>query len=155
MTGWKIGYAIGPASLNAALRIVHQFVTFASATPFQEAMAEAIEYAATSDYYDQLAKDYDARRLAMAAALTSGGFPVLPINGSYFLMADVSDRGFDSDVAFCRWLVEEIGVAAVPPSAFYRDPTTAPLLARFCFAKKLETIAEAATRLLKVADSRT
>jgi aspartate/methionine/tyrosine aminotransferase len=147
MTGWKIGYAIGPAALNAALRVVHQFVTFASATPFQEAMAEAIEDAASGTYYAQLADDYEARRLALKDALESAGYPTLPIGASYFLMADISSLGFTSDVEFCRWLVAERRVAAVPPSAFYVASQTAPLLARFCFAKKLETIAEAKARL--------
>ena len=147
MTGWKIGYAIGPAPLNAAIRAVHQFVTFASATPFQEAMAEAIEQAEERDFYPQLAAEYDARRQALDDALSEAGIPALPIKGSYFLMADISDLGFQSDVEFCRWLVSSHGVAAVPPSAFYLDAETAPLLARFCFAKRLETIAEARSRL--------
>jgi aspartate/methionine/tyrosine aminotransferase len=149
MTGWKIGYAIGPAPLNAAIRAVHQFVTFASATPFQEAMAEAIEQAEERDFYPQLAAEYDERRIALDDALSEAGIPALPIKGSYFLMADVSDLGFQSDVEFCRWLVSNHGVAAVPPSAFYLDAETAPLLARFCFAKRLDTIAEARTRLQK------
>jgi aspartate/methionine/tyrosine aminotransferase len=148
MTGWKIGYAIGPAGLNAAVRSVHQFVTFASATPFQEAMAVAIESASATGYYAQLAADYDARRVAMRDALEEANLPTLPIGGSYFLMADISHLPYANDVEFCRWLVAEKGVAAVPPSAFYVDGATAPLLARFCFAKKLETLAEARTRLL-------
>jgi aspartate/methionine/tyrosine aminotransferase len=147
MTGWKIGYAIGPANLSAAIRSVHQFVTFASATPFQEAMAEAIEQADERGFYPQLAAEYDERRQALDDALSEAGIPALPIEGSYFLMADISDTGFANDVEFCRWLVSNHGVAAVPPSAFYLDATTAPLLARFCFAKKLETITEARERL--------
>ena len=147
MTGWKIGYAIGPANLSAAIRTVHQFVTFASATPFQEAMAEAIEQAEERDFYPQLATEYDERRRALDYALSEAGIPALPIDGSYFLMADISDTGFATDVEFCRWLVSNHGVAAVPPSAFYLDAATAPLLARFCFAKKLDTIAEARERL--------
>jgi aspartate/methionine/tyrosine aminotransferase len=150
MTGWKIGYAIGPAGLNAALRTVHQFVTFASATPFQEAMAVALEEAPARGYYDRLRLDYERRRDALRAALAEAGLPTLPVSGAYFLMADVSGSGFADDVAFCRWLTTEVGVAAVPPSAFYLDPTRAPLLARFCFAKSEETIAQAATRLRQV-----
>jgi aspartate/methionine/tyrosine aminotransferase len=146
MTGWKIGYAIGPAGLNTALRAVHQFVTFASATPFQEAMAIAIE-AAAAGYYRELAHDYARRRDLLAAALHGAGLATLPISGSYFLLADAANRGFPDDVAFCRWLTAEVGVAAVPPSAFYLDPSTAPLLARFCFAKRDETLALAADRL--------
>lgn len=148
MTGWKIGYAVGPPHLNAALRAVHQFVTFATATPFQDAMASAMEQAADSRYYDELREAYDARRQALQDALEAVGLMTLPVGGAYFLMADVSDRGFADDIAFCRWLTSEVGVAAVPPSAFYLDPGRAPLLARFCFAKRAETLQLAAERLL-------
>ena len=147
MTGWKLGYAVGPASLNAALRAVHQFVTFASGTPFQDAMAEALETAGERGYYATFAAEYDERRQAMADVLHGAGFATLPISGSYFLMADIAGRGFDTDAAFCRWLTSEVKVAALPPSAFYVDATTAPMLARFCFAKQLGTIAEAGRRM--------
>jgi aspartate/methionine/tyrosine aminotransferase len=150
MTGWKIGYAIGPPSLNAALRAVHQFVTFASATPFQDAMAAALEEAPARGYYEELSREYDERRAALRSALEASNLPTLPVGGAYFLMANISHLGFDSDVAFCRWLTQEIGVAAVPPSAFYVAPTRGPLLARFCFAKRLETIAQAAERLHRI-----
>ena len=150
MTGWKIGYAVGPADLNAALRSVHQFVTFASATPFQDAMAAALDAAHGLGYYDRLAMDYTDRRDALREALENAGLLTLPIAGAYFLMADVSHLGFASDVDFCRWLTSEIGVAAVPPSAFYFDPARAPLLARFCFAKQEETIRLAAERLQRI-----
>lgn len=150
MTGWKLGYAVGPAPLNAAIRAVHQFVTFASATPFQDAMGEAMEHAAHDGYYDQLRRDYDHRRETMKSALDEAGLPTLPIGGSYFLMADITGLGFEDDVAFCRWLTAEAGVAAVPPSAFYADKARAPMLARFCFAKKPETLAIAAERLAGV-----
>jgi len=151
MTGWKIGYAVGPANLNAALRAVHQFVTFASQTPFQEAMATALETAEERGYYAQLTAEYDARRVAMAKAIEGAGFTVLPASGSYFLMADPGEVEFATDVEFCKWLIREAGVTTVPPSAFYADPSTAPMLARFCFAKKLETIAAAAERLQRIA----
>jgi aspartate/methionine/tyrosine aminotransferase len=150
MTGWKIGYAIGSEPLNAALRSVHQFVTFASATPFQDAMALALEEAPRRGYYEELRRDYAERRDALRDALEGAGLPTLPVAGAYFLMADVTDLGFEDDVAFCRWLTTEVGVAAVPPSAFYLDPARAPLLARFCFAKRPETIRLAAERLRRV-----
>jgi aspartate/methionine/tyrosine aminotransferase len=82
--------------------------------------------------------------------LDGANLPTLPVSGAYFLMSDVSHLGFETDVAFCRWLTAEIGVAAVPPSAFYLDPARAPLLARFCFAKRTETIEFAAERLAKI-----
>jgi aspartate/methionine/tyrosine aminotransferase len=147
MTGWKIGYAVGPEHLNAALRSVHQFVTFASATPFQEAMAFAMEQADALGYYEQLSREYDDRRAGLMQALEAAGLPTLPVGGAYFLMANIADMGFPDDVEFCRWLTAEVGVAAVPPSAFYLDPAQAPLLARFCFAKRAETIQLAAERL--------
>jgi aspartate/methionine/tyrosine aminotransferase len=147
MTGWKIGFVIGPADLSAALRGIHQFNVFATATPFQEAMAVAMEQAEAQGYYRELQANYTALRNELRAALEAADLPVLPVSGSYYLMADVSGLGFDDDVAFCRYLTSEIGVAAIPPSAFYADPSTAPLLARFCFAKHPETIAAAAERL--------
>jgi aspartate/methionine/tyrosine aminotransferase len=150
MTGWKIGFAIGPANLNAILRAVHQFVTFATATPFQEAMADALALAPQIGYYGQLQREYDERRVLLEQALAGAGLPVLPVEGAYFLMADVSGLGFPDDVSFCRWLTSEVGVASVPPSAFYADAARAPLLARFCFAKRDETIAQAAERLQRL-----
>ena len=150
MTGWKIGYAVGPAPLNAALRAVHQFVTFATSTPFQEAMAIALETAAERGYYDTLRAEYTARRDLLADALHAAGLSTLPVGGSYFLLTDIADFGFPDDAAFCRYLAAEIGVAAIPPSAFYADPARAPQLARFCFAKRPETIAAAAERLKKL-----
>jgi len=147
MTGWKIGYAVGPAPLNAALRAVHQFVTFASATPFQEAMAEAMEVAWERGYYEQLRLEYARRRALLKDALENAGLPTLSVHGSYFLMADIAGLGFARDTDFCRFLTTEVGVAAVPPSAFYADVSRAPLLARFCFAKREATLLAAAERL--------
>lgn len=147
MTGWKIGYAIASDELSRSIRGTHQFITFATATPFQEAMAVALEEAESQGYYSELAARYTGLRNLLRDALGSAGLPVLPISGSYFLLADIGDLGFSDDVAFCRYLTSEIGVVAIPPSAFYFDPTSAPLLARFCFAKRPETIAAAAERL--------
>ncbi len=150
MTGWKIGYAVGPSELNRAVRASHQFVTFSTSTPFQEAMAAAMETAARTGYYEELRRDYTARRDFLAGALAAAGLPTLPIQGSYFLLTDVQGMGFPDDVSFCRYLTAEVGVAAIPPSAFYADPTRAPLLARFCFAKREETLQAAAERLQRL-----
>jgi aspartate/methionine/tyrosine aminotransferase len=147
MTGWKVGFTVGSPALNAALRTVHQFVTFATATPFQDAMAQAMEVADGLGYYQQLRNEYTARRELLKQELQTAGLRTLPVAGSYFLMADIAELGFENDVAFCRFLANEVGVAAVPPSAFYVDPATAPLLARFCFAKSEETLTEAGRRL--------
>ncbi len=150
VTGWKIGYAVGPADLSAALRSAHQWITFATATPLQAAAAVALERAAATRYYDGLRAEYDERRALLADVLAGAGLPTLPVEGSYFIMADISHAGFPSDADFCRWLTSEVGVAAIPPSAFYQRPQEAPLLARFCFAKKLETLRAAAGRLAAV-----
>ncbi|MBI2456723.1 MAG: aminotransferase class I/II-fold pyridoxal phosphate-dependent enzyme, partial [candidate division NC10 bacterium] len=150
MTGWKIGYAVGPAALNQAVRATHQFVTFATSTPFQEAMATAMETAVRIGYYDRLRREYTARRDLLAGALQAAGLTTLPVQGSYFLLADLTGLGFPDDVSFCRYLTAEIGVAAIPPSAFYADAGRAPLLARFCFAKRDETLRAAAERLQRL-----
>jgi aspartate/methionine/tyrosine aminotransferase len=110
-------------------------------------MASGLEYALESTYYADLAARYTELRDTMKDALEAAGLPVLPASGSFFLLADASGRGFDDDVSFCMHLLKEVGVAAIPPSAFYTDPATAPILARFCFAKEPETLAAAAERL--------
>ncbi|HET9014939.1 MAG TPA: methionine aminotransferase [Thermomicrobiaceae bacterium] len=147
MTGWKIGYAIAAPELTRAIRGTHQFITFATATPLQEAMAIAIEQAPASGYYTELAARYTDLRDRLRRGLEAAGLPVLPARGSFFLMADIGGLGFADDVSFCRFLTTEVGVAAIPPSAFYADPSTAPLQARFCFAKQPETLEEAGERL--------
>ena len=110
-------------------------------------MAIALELADEQGYYGDLRGMYTARRDRLRAVLEGAGLPTLPCQGTYFLLADLTGLGFPDDVAFCRYLTSEIGVAAIPPSAFYFDPASAPLLARFCFAKRPETIEAAAERL--------
>jgi aspartate/methionine/tyrosine aminotransferase len=150
VTGWKVGWAIAPPALTRALRDVHQFVTFTNSVPFQEALADALVHAEANDYYEDLRVAYRQRRDRLAAALDAAGLPTLPVQGAYFLLADPSGFGFRDDVAFCRHLCTTIGVAAIPPSAFYANPADAPLLARFCFAKRDETIDAAADRLRRL-----
>jgi aspartate/methionine/tyrosine aminotransferase len=150
VTGWKIGWAVGPAGLNAALRAAHQWVTFATATPLQEAAAVAIELAASNGYYDQLREEYGERRALLCGILESAGLPTLSVEGSYFISADIGALGYADDRAFCRFLTTEIGVAAIPTSAFYTEPSSAAPLARFCFAKKITTLEAAGKRLQKL-----
>jgi len=147
VTGWKIGYAVGPAALNHALRQAHQWVTFATATPLQLAIAAAIDEAPARGYYGQLSSEYAARRTALVHALQAAGLAPLPCEGSYFLSVDLRPLGIGDDRAFCRGLIHDYGVAAIPASVFYVDPATAPPVARFCFAKSLATIARAHERL--------
>jgi aspartate/methionine/tyrosine aminotransferase len=147
VTGWKIGWAVAPAPLTAALRAIHQFVTFTNGTPFQEALADVLPIAAREGFYDRLRADYQRRRDLLAQALRAARLDPLPIGGAYFLLTDLGARGIADDVAFCRRLVAEVGVAAIPTSVFYAEPATAPRFARFCFAKREETLREAAARL--------
>jgi aspartate/methionine/tyrosine aminotransferase len=146
VTGWKVGWAIAPAPLSAALRAVHQFVTFTNATPFQEALADVLPQAARDGFYDELRAAYRGRRDRLAQILREVGLEPLPVSGAYFLLADVAGRA-DSDGEFCKRLITDAGVAAIPTSVFHRQPASAPQLARFCFAKSDETIELAAQRL--------
>ena len=147
VTGWKVGWAIAPPPLTAALRAVHQFVTFTNAAPFQEALADVLPIAARDGYYAGLRADYARRRDLLTTALRAAELEPLPIDGAYFLLADLRARGVTDDVAFCRRLIAEVGVAAIPTSVFYADPAAAPPLVRFCFAKSDETLRSAAARL--------
>ncbi len=149
VTGWNIGWAVAPAPLTAALRAVHQFVTFTNGTPFQEAFADVLPAAAREGYYDRLRADYGRRRELLTVGLRSAGLEPLPAGGAYFLVTDLGARGVADDVAFCRRLIIEVGVAAIPTSVFHVDPARAPRLARFCFAKRDETLREAAARLAR------
>ena len=149
VTGWKVGWAIASPPLSAAIRAVHQFVTFTNSAPFQEALADILPAAVDNGYYAQLRVDYARRRDLLAQVLRDARLAPLPIGGAYFLLTDIARLGYGDDVAFCRWLVTGAGVAAIPTSVFYQDPATAPRLARFCFAKHDETIAAAAPRLAR------
>ena len=103
--------------------------------------------AARDGYYAGLRADYARRRDLLTAALTGAELEVLPIDGAYFLLADLRPRGVTDDVAFGRRLIAEVGVAAIPTSVFYRDPAAASPFVRFCFAKSDETLRSAAARL--------
>ncbi len=145
LTGWKIGWAAAPPALTAAVRAAHQFITFATATPLQHAAAAAL--AIGPDYYRDLAASYRRRRDYLVAELSGLGFRVDPPAGTYYICADFRPLGFADDVAFCRYLIEEVGVAAIPPSAFYENTRYGKTYARFAFCKKEETLREAVRRL--------
>ncbi|WP_129626251.1 methionine aminotransferase [Candidatus Oscillochloris fontis] len=147
LTGWKIGYVVAAPELSAALRAAHQWITFATATPLQAAVAVGLERAAGRGYYEQLRVEYVERREVLRQVLHDVGLPPLPVEGSYFMLADISQTPLGNDRDFCRWLTSEVGVAAIPLSAFYANDQDLPLLVRFCFAKKLETLRAAAGRL--------
>jgi N-succinyldiaminopimelate aminotransferase len=148
-TGWKVGWAIAPPPLRDAVQRAHQFITFATASPLQEAVATAL--ALPDAFFAELAEGYRARRDAALGALTKAGLhPYVP-EGSYFILADLSRLGVHEDVHFCRWLTTEVKVAAIPLSPFYGEAARErpPALARFAFCKTDEVLAEAGRRLAK------
>ena len=146
VTGWKVGYAVAPAALTAEFRKVHQFNVFTVNTPMQHGLAA---YLADASHHLQLPAFYRAKRDRFRAGLASTKLKLLPCQGTYFQCVDysaVSDLGED---AFCRWLTSEIGVAAIPVAAFYADGFE-QRIARFCFAKKDETLDLAIDRLRRL-----
>ncbi|MGH8999674.1 MAG: pyridoxal phosphate-dependent aminotransferase [Acidimicrobiia bacterium] len=144
-TGWKIGWACGPAELITALRTVKQFLTFSGGAPFQEAIAPAL--ALPDTVYAGLATSLGARRDLLASGLAAAGYEVLPSAATYFLNVDIRSVGEQDGVAFCRALPERCGVAAVPTSVFYDDPQRALHLVRFAFCKQADILEEAVRRL--------
>src|SRR5271157_2012513 len=148
VTGWRVGWAVAPEKITNAIRKVHDFLTVGAPAPLQEAGAEALSLPA--EYYSKLAEGYRVRRDHLMPALESAGFKCFRPRGAYYVMTDISAFGFDDDVSFTKYLVKEIGVAAVPGSSFYRDPRDGARQVRFAFCKKLETLDAAAERLGKL-----
>jgi methionine aminotransferase len=143
-TGWKTGYAVGPAALTAELRRVHQFATFATTTPLQHAIAEYL--AANPGHYLELPDFFRQKRDHFLRAMAATPFRFHPAQGTYFQLADYRAISDLDDVEFSRRLTVEHGVATIPISVFYRTPPAAKLV-RFCFAKREATLDEAARRL--------
>ena len=148
LTGWKLGWVVGPPALRRAAQLAHQFVTFASAAPLQEGIAVGLRLG--DDYFERLASDYRARRDRLAAGLAAAGFTPHVPEGAYFIVADARALGAGDDDALCRALTTRVGVAAIPPSAFYgpEHRHEARGLARFAFCKTDAALDEAARRLL-------
>lgn len=150
LTGWKVGWAAAPAPLSAAVRAAHQFVTFATATPLQHGAAVALSTG--SEYYRLLRDSYRGKRDYLVRELAAIGFGVRSPAGTYYVCADFRPLGFDDDVAFCRRLIEQIGVAAIPPSVFYEHPERGKSYARFAFCKKDSTLETAVARLRRLCE---
>lgn len=162
LTGWKIGWAIGPKELIRPMQNTNQYIPFSVTTPLQEALARAWEEAEGNGFFDAQIADFARKRKLMIDVLTSAGLRPYAPQASYFVVADISvldlpkdmesKAPFRADYDFCRWLTKDIGVAAIPPSCFY-SPQHADMganYARFCFAKKDEDIIKAGERLLKL-----
>jgi aminotransferase len=145
VTGWRVGWAVAPEKITNAIRKVHDFLTVGAPAPLQEAGAAALSLPA--EYYAKLAEGYRVRRDRLMPALTSAGFRCFRPRGAYYVMTDISGFGYSDDVSFAKYLVQEIGVACVPGSSFYRDPRDGARQVRFAFCKKPETLDEAARRL--------
>lgn len=156
-TGWKIGWACGPAQLIAGMRAAKQYLSYVGGAPFQPAVALALEQEGA--WVDDLRATLQARRDRLAAGLIDVGFEVHDSAGTYFLCADPRPLGYDDSAAFCAALPEKVGVAAIPMSAFC-DPDTArgPAdvwnhLVRFTFGKRDDTLDEAIKRLAALRDA--
>jgi aspartate/methionine/tyrosine aminotransferase len=148
VTGWRVGWAVAPPDVTSAIRKVHDFMTVGAAAPLQEAGVVAMGLPA--EYYEKLARDYLVRRDRLLGILAEAGFRCFKPRGAYYIMTDISAFGFPDDVAFAKYLVKEIGVAAVPGSSFYRDPAEGRNHLRFTFCKKETTLQAAAERLSKL-----
>jgi len=145
-TGWKVGYVAAPRALTAEIQRVHQFVTFATNTPAQHAYAEFTRRRAR---YDDLAAFYQEKRDRFLELLESSRFTPVASRGTYFQILDYSAISGEGDAAFAMRLLKEHGVASIPTSAFLYN-SEAPRVLRFCFAKKDETLEQAAARLRAV-----
>ena len=143
-TGWKLGYCVAPPALSAELRRIHQYVTFSSTTPLQQALAEYL--AAHPEHHLGLPAFYQERRDYFARLLATTKFRALRAPGTYFQLADYSAISSLPDVEFARWLTVEHGVATIPVSVLYEQPPDVRLV-RFCFAKENATLDAAAARL--------
>jgi aspartate/methionine/tyrosine aminotransferase len=148
VTGWRVGWAVGPQAITNAIRKVHDFLTVGAPAPLQEAGAAALGLPRT--YYENLANGYRAQRDRLIPALEEAGFRCFRPRGAYYVMTDISAFGFADDVAFTKYLVKEIGVAAVPGSSFYNDPRDGAKQVRFAFCKRDATLDEAGQRLRKL-----
>jgi aspartate/methionine/tyrosine aminotransferase len=148
VTGWRVGWAVAPEKITNAIRKVHDFLTVGAPAPLQEAGATALSL--PPEYYAKLAEGYRVRRDHLIPALEGAGFRCFRPRGAYYVMTDISEFGFEDDVSFTKYLVKDIGVAAVPGSSFYRDPKDGARQVRFAFCKKLETLDAAAGKLEKL-----
>jgi N-succinyldiaminopimelate aminotransferase len=144
-TGWKVGWACGPAALVAAVRTVKQFLTYVNGAPFQPAVAAGLGL--PDEYFTGAARALQAGRDRLCAGLARAGFEVFEPHATYFAITGVSGFGATDGVSFCRSLPERCGVVAVPAAAFFDDPRQPRPLVRFAFCKQPDVLDEAVSRL--------
>lgn len=143
VTGWRLGYVIAPAPIIERAKKVHDFLTVGAAAPLQEAIIPGLRFG--QDYYDDLLAKYTHKRDLFCKGLDTLGLVHNVPQGAYYVMMDISEFGYDSDLKFCEELAAKVGVGAVPGSSFFREPVNH--LIRFHFAKKDETLNDALNRL--------
>ncbi len=148
VTGWKIGWACGPAPLVHAVRAAKQFLTFVGGAPFQPAVAYALT--TERDWAYALRESLQHKRDRLCEGLRAAGFEVTVPQGTYFVQADIRPLGESDGMAFCRTLPEHVGVAAVPTQVFYDNPADGAHLVRFAFCKADSVIDEAVSRLARL-----
>jgi N-succinyldiaminopimelate aminotransferase len=148
-TGWKIGWVCGSPGLVAAVRMVKQYLTYATGAPFQHAIAGALLL--DDGYYTAFRDDLRIKRDLLCSGLRDAGFGVFEPAGTYFVTTDIRPLGEDDGAAFCRSLPERCGVVAVPNVVFYDDVDAGRSLVRFAFCKRLEVLDAAVTRLKALA----
>ena len=149
VTGWKTGYVVAPPLLSAELRKVHQYVSFCGVTPLQWALADFM--AEHPEHVEELPAFYQAKRDLFCDLLKDSRFTFVRAAGTYFQLVDYSAIRDDlDDLAMAEWLTRKHGVAAIPVSVFYQQPPRDLRLVRFCFAKREETLAQAAEKLCAV-----
>jgi aminotransferase len=146
ITGWRLGYIIAPDYIAETARKVHDFLTVGAAAPLQEAAVPALYF--PDKYYQELLAAYAEKRELFVQGLRSLGIPCNEPEGAYYVMADISEYGYESDLLFCEELARKAGVGAVPGSSFFRENINAYI--RFHFAKKQETLNEALNRLADI-----
>jgi len=146
VTGWRVGWAVAPPRLSALIRKVHDYLTICAPAPFQEAGCTAL--ALPDRYYENLRAVYAKRRTILLEALTRSGLAFTPPEGAYYVMADARALGWRDDRAFVDFLIRKVRVVAVPGSSFYARGG-GKTRARFNFAKREETLIEAARRLAR------
>ncbi len=164
VTGWRVGWVLAAPDLTESIRKVHDFLTVGAAHPLQQAGVRAL--ATSPDYYQRLASEYQGKRDTLLEILTGAGLKPYKPAAAYYVMADFSGLGFDDDREFCRYLIEDVGVAAVPGSSFFEprrkgvedlgkscENSVNSQLIRFCFCKKYETLEAARNRLQRLAVS--
>jgi methionine aminotransferase len=146
-TGWKLGYAVAPKALSAEFRKVHQYLTFCTFHPAQQAFAEYL--ASAPEHYLELPSFYQVKRDRFRALIAPSRLKLLDVPGGYFQLVDYSAIRDEDDVAFCEWMVKHAGVAAIPLTPFY-EQAPGTRLVRLCFAKSDATMDAAAERLCKL-----